>query len=577
MPDRSATAAVITAALLGALVAIGLHAGWQVPVESGQVIAGIVQLPADNPYAYYHQKAWSLLNQSSALMLRAGMSEIGASIVLAGLGGALSFAACAATVCALGGHPLAAMLTPLLVYKLNLTGIGAVYPVYLLGTPHTYGVVGLGWSIAAAALAGGGWLRTGLFMAGLAPAIHPSVGSFCLACILVALYLDRTNRSDIHRTVILPLLAGVAGTLASLAAHLILTAHLPGFDTPDAGRYLSAFVENFDYHRSPLNFQRDGVILAIATAVTAGVAIRLRDSRRPSILLPAFVIATVAGSLVLGAAERAGISQRLTMLMPLRYLNVANLLMTPVATGLLARRSASDAGPVSLLALVICAVLSERLPDQPLPVYLAIMTAAIVAALIDRRGMIGKPPERLVRFAVFIAALAATISLARSVVIPATRATAAESFLEDGRFADHDSDPILHELSLRPGILLLAMDFHLIQIRVRRPVLLEGGALDFFSYVPETGPVLNRMLNEIYGIDLFTPLPPGHRNRGVITNIHRPLWEARPPQEWARLRAAYGITDVLVPGDWRLRLPMLMNDGETAAYGIPESSGGGTP
>ncbi|HEV3340361.1 MAG TPA: hypothetical protein VG125_08385, partial [Pirellulales bacterium] len=53
----------------------GLTSGWQIAVESAQVVAGIVKYPADNPFFMYHVKSWTLLHQIPALLLACGVNE----------------------------------------------------------------------------------------------------------------------------------------------------------------------------------------------------------------------------------------------------------------------------------------------------------------------------------------------------------------------------------------------------------------------------------------------------------------------------------------------------------------------
>ena len=57
------------------------------------------------------------------------------------------------------------------------------------------------------------------------------------------------------------------------------------------------------------------------------------------------------------------------------------------------------------------------------------------------------------------------------------------------------------------GLLLTGGSLHLIQFRTRRPVLLDGGGLDALPYAPESGPEMQRVLLDVYGIDLLNPPP----------------------------------------------------------------------
>jgi len=59
---------------------------------------------------------------------------------------------------------------------------------------------------------------------------------------------------------------------------------------------------------------------------------------------------------------------------------------------------------------------------------------------------------------------------------------------------DRMSDPVWGTAASRPGVLLTCSDLHLAQLRSRRAVLLDGGALDGLAYTPDAGPALERIL-----------------------------------------------------------------------------------
>ena len=100
------------------------------------------------------------------------------------------------------------------------------------------------------------------------------------------------------------------------------------------------------------------------------------------------------------------------------------------------------------------------------------------------------------------------------------------------------------DVAARPGVLLLAGDLHLIQLRTRRPVLLDTGALDTVMYSLETGAAMQRMLRDIYGLDLFNP-PPDAVGAGRIPALsHRrnvgKLLAGKVARDPARLRRHAG-------------------------------------
>ena len=84
-------------------------------MESGQVLAGLVAYPPTNPFYLYHLKLWTLVNQLSALLLKAGLSEMAVSLLVSGLLGAVSFSALALTTFALCRDRLLAFGVPFFV------------------------------------------------------------------------------------------------------------------------------------------------------------------------------------------------------------------------------------------------------------------------------------------------------------------------------------------------------------------------------------------------------------------------------------------------------------------------------
>ena len=71
--SQSRAGAFLTLALSGI---IGYYVGtrgfpeWQVPIESAQVLAGIVRYPPGNPFLIYHLKLWTMLHQMCAVAPR---------------------------------------------------------------------------------------------------------------------------------------------------------------------------------------------------------------------------------------------------------------------------------------------------------------------------------------------------------------------------------------------------------------------------------------------------------------------------------------------------------------------------
>ena len=136
-------------------------------------------------------------------------------------------------------------------------------------------------------------------------------------------------------------------------------------------------------------------------------------------------------------------------------------------------------------------------------------------------------------------------------------------------FADRTNDVFFADIAARPGVLLVAGDLHLIQLRTRRPVLLDTGALDTVMYSLETGAAMQRMLRGIYGLDLFNP-PSDAVGAGRIPALsHRETWEGYSPDTWRAIGRDFGVTQVLAYADWALQLPVASQSRRLLLYDIP--------
>jgi hypothetical protein len=133
---------------------------------------------------------------------------------------------------------------------------------------------------------------------------------------------------------------------------------------------------------------------------------------------------------------------------------------------------------------------------------------------------------------------------------------------------DRTTDPLFSMVSARPGLLLTGGNMHQIQLVTRRPVLLDGGALDGLAYVPEAEPATGRILKEVYGLDLASIARTGAGQ--LPEDGGRAAWEARDTAGWRRLGREFGFTDVLAERAWSLQLPVVAVNAEYVLYAIPQ-------
>lgn len=140
------------------------------------------------------------------------------------------------------------------------------------------------------------------------------------------------------------------------------------------------------------------------------------------------------------------------------------------------------------------------------------------------------------------------------------------------RFTDWRSDPVLAAVASggTAGLVATAGDLHLVQLRTRRPLLLDGSTLDVLPYSLEAAPTVARILRDVYGIDFFSPPPEARFGGRIPPAASRAAWEAHTAARWRELRHIYRITQVIAWSDWRIDLPLVAESRGLRLYRVPE-------
>jgi hypothetical protein len=568
--------------VLGVTGAIGFAVGvlveptWQDVIEPAQVLAGLVPYPSDNPVFIYSTSTWTLLHQIPALLLRAGLSERALAVLLSGLSGLISFQALGIVILALSEDAALAALMPLFIYVADATTGGVAYPVVLVGSIYTSGAIGLSLALLVLGLFGAGAYRPAALLLAIIPAVHVTLGVSCAGIVAIAAAASGPEvRQQLWRARYW-LAAGLSITAVSGLAHF---GSFPARWLPPAERlvYLQAVMTYWDQHRRP--FARLSIDAApffigmIAAAVSRNV-FRDHVSGSARFMLLLLVVAGGVGMIASAvlALEPALLDYWLWRAMPSRLMNLPLLACMPIIVGL-AGRLRHDARSDAILAgmvLVVIVIVAAARPIAARASYY-VMLAAVIAlfATVGRRSAPGGVPVQTGRgsrrSALRIAVLAVPIALA------AMLAWGAPNSFSTGvvALADRATDAFYARVAERPGVLLTASDLHLIQLRTRRPVLLDGGALDGLAYVPAAAPMTKLVLERIYGVDLLAPGFDPREARGTLPHdAGRVVWESRAPAEWRALGDAFGVTDVLAFADWRLQLPEVARSQELVLYSL---------
>jgi hypothetical protein len=584
---------LVLSGILGFRVGMIGFPDWQVAVETAQVVAGFVDYPANNPFFIYHTKLWTSLHHLLALALLAGVQELTLSLVVSGVMGMLTFQALAMFVYALSRDVLVSVGAAALIFFSRSAEYGVVYPLFLVGTEHTYGVVGLSLSVLVVAVLGAGWYRTGAVMLGMAPCIHPSLGVWTGGIVALAIASDFGRLREELRPALPWFLAGCGITLVSLLIQYTLVYQSPEGMVRLSSQDLSTFVKLWDGHRSAINIWHDGVLLNVASLIVSSMwlAFFSADLPRPAQFL--LRISAAGACLALALIPVSWISPdrlptALLVLMPGRYLNFAAMTFVAMLVGLLgSRRELWSRG---VLLFLTCGVLTGdrsmlwgfldshhqiqyQSGFQPLRIIWIAAAAAIAGAAWERwKGRLGPAkagpyvmgpyvmgPYVMGPYVLQVVVLALVVLMTMHQSQPRSGA----------HFNDRTNDVFFAEVAGRPGVLLVAGDLHLVQLRTRRPVLVDSGALDTVMYSLETGASVQRILGDAYGLDLFNPPPDAIGSGRIPPLAHRRAWESFSPEKWRDIGRDFGVTQVLAYGDWSLQLPVAAQSRRLLLYDIP--------
>jgi hypothetical protein len=575
-PDRGGVVLGASGAL-GFLVGVA-YADWQWAVEHAQVLAGVVTYPPDSPVAIAHAKLWSLTSQVGAMLLSAGIPEIALSKLVSGLMGLVSFQAIAAIVYALSRDAVLAVGGVFVVFVSGIFDYGPVYPVDLLGTAHTHGALGLSVAVLAAGLIGMGWLRAGLFVLAIAPAVHLALGAWMIAVVAGAVLAWGEDARAGLRAGGRWFLAGAGVALVSYAVHRWMAPHVPPIDPAEGERYLRAFVPFWDGHRQAVDLSSYGVRLSagvVILAVAADRVFRMGLTPAARLLLRATAIGGAA-SIALAAwaaLSPSTLPDALLLAMPGRLVNASVLTAGALVIGLAGTRRTRLARQMLLLFLIAGLVVSSHSllwdvtggrPWRLDPLAVVTLVGLLLLVLEWRgsgREAASSAPMRGVRIAI-----ATTLVVAAGVAaVDVVHARARRADL----FRDRTNDPVFAAAAAGEGPLLTAGELFLIQVRTRRPVLLDGGTLDTLPYALEQGPAMDRMLKDVYGVDLFNPPPEARGGGRVPHEFSRRVWEGWPLEKWQQIGRTYNVGQMIAPADWAIALPRVAASSGLVLYTIP--------
>jgi len=557
-------------------------ASWQVAIESAQVLAGLVSYPLENSFNYYHLKAWTLANQIPALFLWAGLSERFLSFFLSGLLGAISFTSLSLCTFALCRSVYLSLLSPLIVLSLFLARDPSAlsYPIFMLGSYHTYGILGRGTALLVLGLLGVGYRRSAMLLLGCAPAIHPTWGLWTVIVAFTGLLLARSISVKTIKQFMPWFAAGILVSVISLVYQLTVARGLPAVSADVQSQYLDAFFTNWDFHRKPAPLVSPGMALVVASVVLAFIFLRSTETRSDP--LRRFMLAAFA---VTGLMSIAGcilpwfpgvLPETVYLIMPGRFANLSIYAFPALLLGLMGMHPNQKPFQLLLVTHLVYVIWNwsfiEFLSSDKYGWSLAhwkefiAITFAIIGLhfYLLKRSDSPESSKPLSRLIVALPALA--------VLLVALLSVNKVRIFEP--LAASKNDIVLQTAFEGEGLLITSGNMEIMQLKTRRPLLVNTGALDQVSYVPASGPEMNRALTAVYGVDLFDPPEAIRiaRPGALLKTTGKDLWESRNKEQWVELGETFNATQILTFSDWTLGLPLEAENDRYRLYRIPRQA-----
>lgn len=588
----------VFAYLCGAM--IGGALGWSQTIISADAVVAAAAMagigdycPSYNIQCISYSSQFSLINTVIILLFNIGFGIVLILKAVYAIQGAIYASAVSLLVFSISGRlPFAVMAGVFFEVVIPFSG-GVKYTDYIIATHDqwTYGIIGLGLVLTAAAYLAAGWFSAAALAPGLIILCHPVLGVWSMGLGFFALLAGRRDLGEAEWRRLLSM--GGWSALAALAvvAGALVTGRPPAPSAVDM-EWQRVFIDLWDYHRNAELFPSRMVAVgqAVALGGLAWAWLVLERARHSAATrgLATYVVVSAVVSVPLYAAFHAlrdHLPLALLIEMPNRFVNIPVALTFAVLCGLALR---SWGNP---LAWVILAVLfGLPLADSSLglgawhPAVAILLCAAVlglwwrpfgrVAVTLERFGLPLPLPFRGAWAALTLAVSAAValwiVWTASPLLAESVPARTVQEKLRDlpgpVLFGDLMSKRIM--TAVRPGT----------------SAFLDLDSMDFIVRLPHLAARWADILETLYGVEARTP--PSHSYRtatlyldvqpfdsGSVTATRR-LWEGWSTEEWRELAVKYGFGSVVAPSRWQIRLPVVMTltlfGGVLAIYRVPD-------
>ncbi len=587
----------------------------QVAVEQGQVLSGIVRYPLDSASYIYNAKLWNIWGQLATLGLSLGLSDAAMSLILSALAGLFTIWGFALWIMAFTRNIVIAVLAPFIcVLALYVWSLGYSYPLMLISAIHTYGMLSLTFMLVTTGFIAVGWSRPGFFLLGFALLVHPALGAWTNLVVFLVLLTDYRNL----RSWLKPLRWILPGYVMSVVSYLFqrFAYPVPYLDASVAEKYLSAYLQYWDYHRKlsslqaifQVGFELTVLINVVALCLILLWLYRSEWSRPVSLMIRGALLIVLLGvSFTLFSELPLPLSNLVSVLMPARYLNliipiylciligvlwhfkeswwqrtlwiVGMILFSPITAAfitilliiMLLRKKQVSRG-VLILASVLMSIYVVYFRDlffvgSPLIVSVELIASLVAVNLllwIPVGPLTGLRRMRLERFQGLVNMGIMLIVLASFYWI-GSRAPRL-----DWDLTGDPHDAVWTSVTQGKGSLLVGGMVMGIQQATRRPTLGTPG-LSGLPYSIEGAPNVETIMKDIYGMDFFNPpADVQHTGEFPTSPAVQQLWESRTEQQWLALAQRFDFTQILTPPGWHLALPVIAHTGDWVLYALPK-------
>jgi len=572
----------------GALLGL-LHAQYQWAIEPSQIVAGLVKYPRYNPFYIISTKTWNIIHQISAVALSLGISERVLSFLISILIGSLAFQALAIFTIALTHNSLLSILMPFFVFYLHGTAFpGPVYPIMILGSDSTYGMMGLSFCILAISLLSLKKYKLGGFLLGLAPSFHATQAFWFNLVILFVFLTNPLNFKKILRRNYLFFLLGYFISLLSLTYHFLNIYDVPKLSPQLLSPYYQAIILHWSdhYHKFSL-LNGNGLRIAVSLILSIlGLRLFKKNASQSFIFktfIIAFLLATFFSPIYWFPLDKASLYFNILILFPARLFNYHILGSLLLLVALMWQMKLQLSLSLFISSLVLYRFLYFDLHQ---PSWLPFSFSGFMGLIIFlfcfiflfyyaclKKQLFSLKIKELIRIKRKSNHIFLKITYALFILIINLTFVRAFKVWRDNQknyFQDSTNNSFFQKVSQRKGMIIPGPKITYLMLKTRRPVLFNGGP-GILNYAPEGSLEMERIFRQVYGIDFFNPPPEiVEYGKDLPPFKVKPLWENRSLSEWQEIKKEFSTTDIITEADWQLQLPVVTHNNNLILYTIPD-------